>query len=91
MSDIWRTKDEITFVRNIGAYRDNGAHDRTIRNRLEFLERKMKLLRGYIKGNGLRSLWAPLDREQIMTFAYDEVSRIKAAIDKERTQSYNRT
>ena len=67
----WKTRDEITYLRNIGNH--------SIRGRLNAVSR-LKLLAGYIRGADLRTDWNGMDKEEIMEMALALYLTLKSAM-----------
>ena len=58
MSQSWATEQELSFLKNLGTYREGD----------ERRPRRLQLLEKYVKAARERSDWGPVNRETVMRF-----------------------
>lgn len=67
----WTMADELTFIGNIGTWRDSTT--------LVTTQDKISLLQGYKQGLALRSIWVNLIQHELLARADTEIARLTAA------------
>ena len=70
MAQSWTTEQELTFLKQLGTYR-NGH---------ELMPMRLKLLENYLQAARARTDWGPVNRETVIRFAEEQLAeaRLKA-------------
>ena len=71
MSESWATDQELSFLQNLGTYRE--GHEVT--------PMRLKLLESYLKAARERVDWGHVNGEQVMQFAEDQVAEERLKTD----------
>ena len=64
MLESWATQQELTFLKNLGTYRE--GH--------EIIPMRLKLLENYVKAARERVDWGNVDGEQVIEFAEEQLA-----------------
>ena len=64
MSDSWATQQELTFLKNLGTYRE--GH--------EITPMRLKLLANYVKAARKRVDWGNVNGEKVIRFAENQLA-----------------
>jgi hypothetical protein len=68
MTTTWSTRDELSFLRNLGLHTGR-----------DLAGGRAALLLGYRQGLGLRRVWVGIDRAVVLTAADHELSLLQSA------------